>query len=36
VVMNAWDVWHPAEFDEDQIRPRAEAPAVRAIYPRGS
>jgi hypothetical protein len=20
VVMNAWDVWHPAEFDEDQIR----------------
>jgi 2TM domain-containing protein len=20
LVMNAWDVWHPAEFDEDQIR----------------
>ena len=20
VVMNAWDVWHSAEFDEDQIR----------------
>ena len=20
VVMNAWDVWHPAEFDEDHIR----------------
>ena len=19
LVMNAWDVWHPAEFDEDQI-----------------
>lgn len=20
LVMNAWDVWHPAEFGEDQIR----------------
>ena len=20
LVMNAWDVWHPAEFDEEQIQ----------------
>ena len=20
LVMNAWDVWHPAEFEEDQIQ----------------
>ena len=20
LVMNAWDVWHPADFDEDQIQ----------------